>query len=130
MRLEQVRYQLTYTNLFEQVPYWTTPEDTTKIIPSFGFIAAGLEGAKVRDFNSTTIFHIAEDLALSVGIRNGQNNMTARRVLVIELDATGAQPYFEANAANGWYERAHAAITKSFVELTDPSIQKQYWIPK
>jgi len=129
-RLEQVRYQMTYTNIFEQVPYWTGPEDTQKIVPSFAFVESGLKDAKVRDFNSTAVFQIRQDLALSISIRNGTNQITERRVLVIELDASGSFPYLETKEADDWYRQAHAAIIDSFTSFTSQNIQNQYWFPK
>lgn len=129
-RLDQVRYQLTYTNLFEQVPYWSNPDDTKKIVPAFNFLTPGIENAKVKDFNSVTISQISEDLSLGISVRNGTNNATKRPVFVIELDAFGSHPYFELNTADGWYDRAHSIIVESFVSLTNTEIQKKYWIAK
>lgn len=129
-KLDQVRYQLTYTNIFEQVPYWSEPDDTKKIVPGFNFIPSGIENAKVRDFNFTTISEISEDLSLSISIRNGTNNATKRAVFVIELDSFGSHQFFESSKADKWYGRAHSAIVNSFVSLTDSEIQNKYWIPR
>jgi len=129
-KIEQAKYQLNYVNLFEDVPYWSGLEDITKILPSFAFINPGLKGARLKDLNSTTIFQLEEDLSLSVATRNGLNNDTGKMVLILELEASGTHPRFEAEKADGWYLRAHAAISESFVALTDRQIQEQYWIPK
>jgi uncharacterized protein (TIGR04255 family) len=129
-KIEQAKYQLTYVNLFEGVPYWSGPEDTPKIVPSFAFVNPGLKSAKPKDFTSTTIFQVEDDLSLSVAARNGLNNVTGKMVLVLELEASGTHPRVEAEKADGWYQRAHTAISESFVALTDPQIQEQYWIPK
>jgi hypothetical protein len=63
-KIEQAKYQLTYVNLFEDVPYWSGLEDTPKIFPSFAFINPGLKDAKPRDLNSTTIFQVEDDLVI------------------------------------------------------------------
>jgi uncharacterized protein (TIGR04255 family) len=129
-KIEQVKYQLTYVNLFEDVPYWSGLEDIPKILPSFVFINPGLKGARPKDINSTTIFQLEDDLSLSVAIRNGLNNDTGKMVLILEVEASGTHPRFEAAKADVWYLRAHAAISESFVALTDRQIQEQYWISK
>jgi uncharacterized protein (TIGR04255 family) len=129
-RIEQAKYQLSYVNLFEDVPYWSGPEDVPKILPSFAFINPGLKGAKPKDLNSITIFQIEDDLSLSVATRNGVNNATGKMVLILELEASGTHPRFEVEKADGWYHRAHTAISESFVALTNRQIQDQYWIPK
>ena len=49
---------------------------------------------------------------------------------MVELDASGSYPHFEIEVADGWYDRAHAAIVEGFISLIDPDIQKKYWIPK
>jgi uncharacterized protein (TIGR04255 family) len=129
-KIEQAKHQLTYVNLFEDVPYWSGPEDTRKIVPSFAFINPGLKGAKPKDFNSVTIFQIENDLLLSVAARNAVNSSTGKIVLVLELEASGTHPRFEAEKADAWYHRAHIAISESFVALTDRQIQEEYWIRK
>jgi len=129
-KIEQVKYQLNYVNLFEGVPYWLAPEETPKIIPSFAFVNPGLQGAKPKDFNHTTIFQAEDDLLLNVVVRNALNNVSGKKVLVLEFEVSGTHPRFEVERADEWYQRAHTAITESFVALTDPNIQEQYWIPK
>jgi uncharacterized protein (TIGR04255 family) len=129
-KIEQAKYQLNYVNLFEDAPYWSGPEDTPKIVPSFAFPNPGLKSVKPKDFNSTTTYQVEDDLLLSVATRNGLNNTTGRMALVLELEASGTHPRFEAEKANEWYQRAHTAISESFVALTDRQIQEQYWIPK
>jgi uncharacterized protein (TIGR04255 family) len=129
-KIEPAKLQLTYVNLFENVPYWSGPQDTPKIVPSFGFINPGSKVAKPKDFNSTTIFQIEDDLLLSVTVRNGLNNSTGKMVLVLELEASGTHPRFETEKADAWYHRAHIAISESFVALTDRQIQEEYWIRK
>lgn len=129
-KIEQPKYQLNYVNVFEEVPYWSGPEDTPKIVPSFAFVNPGLKSAKPKDFNSATIFQVEDDLLLSVAARNGLNNTTGKMALVLELEASGIHPRFEAEKANAWYQRAHAAISETFVALTDRQIQEQYWMPK
>jgi uncharacterized protein (TIGR04255 family) len=129
-KIEQVKYELTYVNLFEDVPYWSGFEDTQRVIPSFAPIDSGLKNAKAKDFNYTTIFQLAEDLSLNLAIRNGLNNTTNRPVLALNLEATGTHARFEVEKADGWYPRAHAAISECFVAVTNRQIQKEYWIPK
>ena len=48
-KIEQAKYQLTYVNLFEDVPYWSGTEDTPKLLPSFAFINLGLHSERVRN---------------------------------------------------------------------------------
>jgi len=129
-KIEQPKYQLNYVNLFEDVPYWSGPEDTPKIVPSFAFVNPGLKSAKPKDFNSTTIFQVEDDLLLSVAARNGLNSTTGKMALLLELEASGMHPRFDAEKSNAWYQRAHAAISESFVALTDRQIQENYWMPK
>jgi uncharacterized protein (TIGR04255 family) len=128
-RIEQVRYQLEYNNLFESAPYWSGPTDTARVVPSFKPLEAGVEG-KLTGFNYTTTFQLAHDLSLNHSVRNGINNQTGKPVLVLRLEATGSYQQFEANAADGWYERAHTAISESFIASTSPQIQAEYWKPK
>jgi hypothetical protein len=129
-KIEQAKYQLHYVNLFEGVLYWSGPEDTPKIIPSFTFLDPKLKGAKPKDFNFTAIFEIEEDLSLNIVARSGLNNATGNKVLVLEFEASSTHPRFEAEKADRWYQRAHTAISESFVALTDRQIQEEYWIPK
>jgi uncharacterized protein (TIGR04255 family) len=129
-KIEQAKYQLSYVNLFENVPYWLGPDDTSKIVPSFAFVDPGLKGARSKDFNSTTVFQVEDDLLLSISARNGLNTTTGKMALILELEASGTYPRFEAEKADAWYQRAHAVISESFVTLTDRQIQEQYWIPK
>jgi uncharacterized protein (TIGR04255 family) len=129
-KVEQVKFELNYSNLFESVPYWSGFEDTSKVIPSFVPMTSGLKNAKATDFSYTTKFRIDEDLLLNIAVRNGVNNATNKPVLALGFEATGTHPQFETEKADDWYARAHAAISECFVAVTDKQIQEQYWMPK
>ena len=48
-KIEQAKYQLSYVNLFENVPYWLGPDDTSKIVPSFALPSASVPNVFALD---------------------------------------------------------------------------------
>ncbi len=122
--------ELSYINILERCEYWVGPQDTAKVIPSFSILNPGMEDLHPPVFNCNFTYGVSADTQLHIGIRNGiKDQQQDAPVLLFEIKAFGRLGQVEKPRADEWFERAHAAIIKCFLEMTSPDIQKRFWKP-
>jgi uncharacterized protein (TIGR04255 family) len=122
--------ELTYINTVEACDFWTGPQDTGNVIPSFYVLDLGLGSDEFPAFNFSQVHALESDLQLRVTVRNA--HATAKPdlpVLVFEIRAAGRLGQVGKAEADAWYERAHDAIISCFIGMTDKDIQTKYWKP-
>ena len=123
--------ELAYVNTLERCEYWSGPQDTMKVIPSFSIMHSGIDASESLWFNRQDAYEVSSGLQLNIGIRSGvvreqQQNTPA---LVFEIKAGGRPGRVEKPKADRWFERAHDAITQCFLGITSRDIQDHYWKP-
>lgn len=124
------RCELVYINTLETSEFWTGPQNTTNVIPSFSILDFGISNAEVQGFNCNYIYTVQTDLQINVGIRAVTNaQQPGTPVLIFEIRAIGRLGRVAKPATDDWFVRAHAAIKSCFVGMTSPGIQNRYWKP-
>lgn len=122
--------ELNYVNALECCEFWSDPQETTTIIPSFSILKPGINFSDSPDFNCNYAYKITNDLQLNINIRSG---VAAQQqdvpVLIFEIKASGRVGQITKPGTDEWFERAHDAIIECFVGMTSPDIQKRYWKP-
>ena len=120
--------ELVYINALDRCEYWTGPQDTTKIIPSFSILAPGIDASESPEFNCNFAYRISTDLQLNIGIRIGiRAQQQDSPVLVFEIKASGRVGQIAKPGTDEWFERAHDAIIKCFLDMTSRNIQNRFW---
>ena len=125
--------ELTYINTIQPCEYWSGPEDTSHVLPSFSVPAPGVETINSPSFNCTYAFIVTPDLQLRVTIRNAVSTAKPAKpeepVLIIGIGASGRLGQATKSEADPWFDRAHEAIIDCFVGMTNEEIQHKYWKP-
>lgn len=119
--------ELSYINAINDCEYWSTPQDTTKVIPSFSIIEPGIEVSGTPGFNSDFVFDVTEDIQLNIGIRAGVQSDVP--TLILEVRARGTLGQVAKPRADEWFDRAHDTIEKCFLSMTASDIQTRFWKP-
>ena len=122
--------ELTYINSIKQCEFWSGPQDTMNVIPSFSILSLDAQGAGPLNFNCQYETRIEADMALNIGIRSGATTQSPDiPVLIFEIKAGGRLAMATKSLADDWFERAHDTINSCFVNMTSEDIQSRYWQP-
>ena len=122
--------ELNYVNALERCEFWSGPQETATIIPSFSILEPGINFSDSPDFNCNYAYRITTDLQLNINIRNVVKDQQQNElVLIFEIKASGRVGQIAKSGTDEWFERAHNAIIECFVGMTSPDIQKRYWKP-
>jgi len=122
--------ELNYINVIDCCEYWEGPQDTPKIIPSFSMLNPNIDDLDFLGFNCNFGYRLSSDLQINIGIRSGfRTQQQDRPVLIFEIKTSGRLGQIEKPEADEWFERAHDAIIKCFLSITDTDIQNRFWQP-
>ena len=122
--------ELTYINSIKQCEFWSGPQDTMNVIPSFSILSLGAEAAGRLNFNCQYETSIEADLALNIGIRSGATTQSPDKpVLIFEIKASGRLVQATKSLADDWFEHAHDTIASCFMNMTSQDIRNRYWQP-
>ena len=122
--------ELTYVNVLERCEFWTGPQDTTKVIPSFSIPAPGIDVSESPGFNCNFTYSVSTDLQLNIGIRSAVKTQQQNApVLIFEIKTSVRFERVAKSRADEWFERAHDTIIKSFLGMTSRDIQDRLWKP-
>ena len=122
--------QLTYINVIKRCEFWSGPEDTRNVIPSFSVPDPGVIFQNAPAFDCNYIFDLPPDLQLLVKVRNvvvSPKSDEAEPVLIMEIQANGRLGKASKLETDPWFDRAHEAINKCFIGITNTEIQQQHW---
>ena len=124
------RCELVYINTLEAFEFWTGPQDTTNVIPSFSILDLGIGDAEAQGFYCNYIYTVQTDLQINIGIRAVTNaQQPGSPVLLFEIRAIGQFEQVAKPATDDWFVRAHGAIKSCFLGMTSSEIQNRYWKP-
>jgi uncharacterized protein (TIGR04255 family) len=119
-----------YINVITPCAYWSSLDDTVKVIPSFSFPYTLGRSIGQQDFQQIAMEQMSHEVSLTTTIRSARLASDASKpVLVIELRAVGPVDSADPTSLGAWLEQAHERIVSSFMILTDPHIQQSYWVP-
>ncbi len=125
--------QLSYINVIRRCEFWSGPEDTQNIIPSLSVPNPRIAFTNPPSFNCTYMFEMSHDLQLVLSTRNvvvSQNPDEHEPLLIIEIHANGRLGKASKQQTDSWFDHAHEAVNKCFIEVTDQQIQQRHWKPK
>ncbi len=120
--------ELTYINALEPSEFWSGPQDTANVIPSFSILDPDINAFELAGFNCNYAYKIATDLQLNVGICAA--TMTQQPevpVLILEIKASGRLGKVGKPATDEWFKHAHDHIKRCFVGMTSAEIQHRFW---
>ena len=120
--------ELTYVNTVEQCEYWTGPDDTSTVVPSFSTIEQiGREGPS-NDFSHMYRYECSSKDEVQIAIRSArQRSNPDITALILQLEFTSDTLNRTRDEAVTWFPGAHRQISEIFAGITNPRIRQQYW---
>jgi uncharacterized protein (TIGR04255 family) len=125
------KYELTYINLLDPKYGYDKPSKLATIMPlSTGLFDVETDDRRLAGLEATTTYRINPTLLINMVIRLGQKSDTKEPVAMLELKAYGAPNDLSLDGARAWYDSAHDATYKLFLDVTDKQIQQTLWRPR
>jgi uncharacterized protein (TIGR04255 family) len=124
------RCELTYVNLIVPNELFASPAQLVNVLPS----AASLYDLQTEErhlvaMNSTVVYRVSPILLVDLAIRLGRRSDTNEPALGLELKAHGVPTDLSLESARAWYDAAHDATYKLFLEATAQAVQEKIWKP-
>ena len=121
------RCALTYIDIIEQSEYWSGPDDTAKVVPSFSSLE-GIGSPIGFEFNHSNRYRFSPQDELQIGIRTVRQRQNPEMAgLLLQFEVTGGTTGKSRGELSEWFMQAHGTITDVFLGITDQTIRKEYW---
>ena len=120
--------ELSYVDTIEQCDYWRGPGDTRYVFPYFANLLPSIDDASDFAFDCSYACPVREDLAISVRLRTMVDTPPSEQsVLALEMKASTRFGGVHKTETEDWFQQAHDAILKHFMEMTNPEVQRKHW---
>jgi uncharacterized protein (TIGR04255 family) len=124
-------HELTYINMLNSKHGYEQPSQLANIIPlTSGWFQADTDDRRLTGLNTSVTFRITPTLHIDLAIKLGHHTETKEPLAMLELKAHGAQDHLSLDGARAWYDSAHDATYKLFLDITDKTIQENLWRPR
>jgi len=125
------RCELTYINLIGRNETFASPADLMNVIPpTASLYDIQTDDRKLAGLNATITYGLNPTLLVDLAIRLGNRLDTKELVAMLELKAHGVPSDLSLDGARAWYDSAHEATYKLFLDATDKKVQKTIWKPR
>ena|SRR5271157_5991502 len=125
------RCELTYVNLITPNETFTSLAQITNVIPSTASLCdIQTDDRKLTGLNATVTYQVNPTLLIDLAIRLGHRLPTKEVAAILELKAHGVPSDLSLDGARAWYDSAHNATYKLFLDATDKKVQKTIWKPR
>jgi uncharacterized protein (TIGR04255 family) len=125
------RCELNYINVIQQNEFFAAPSDIKSVLPSLsglGDLAAA--DRELTGLNAVISHRVNPNLFVDLTIRLGRRVDSGELALGLELKAHGAPTDLSLDGARAWYESAHDATYKLFLDATSKELQEKLWKPR
>jgi uncharacterized protein (TIGR04255 family) len=124
------RCELTYINIITPNEIFTSPGQLVNVLPSIASLyQLQTQDRQFAGMNATVTYRVNPTLLIDLAIRLGRRADTNEPAVGLELKAHGVPPDLSLEAARAWYDAAHDATYKLFLEATAPAVQETIWKP-
>lgn len=121
------RCALTYIDIIEMSDYWSGPNDTANVVPSFSSLE-GIGGATGFEFNHNNRYRFSSEDELQIGMRTvRQRHNPEVAGLLLQFEMSGDTTGKSRGDLTVWFMQAHQTITDVFLDITNETIRKEYW---
>jgi uncharacterized protein (TIGR04255 family) len=123
--------ELTYINIISPSEFFANPAQLPNVLPPI----AGLSDLQTDDrqfigINATTTYRVNPTLRIDLTIKLGRRtDDTQEIVAILELKAHGVPIDLSLEGARSWYDSAHEATYKMFLDATAKQVQERIWKP-
>ena len=120
--------ELSYVDTIEQCDYWRGPIDTQYVFPCFSNLLSSIDAVSDLTFDCSYGYLVGEDLTISVRMQTmADTQQSNQSVLALEMKANTRFGGVHKTETDDWFQYAHDAILKYFVEMTNEEVQREHW---
>jgi uncharacterized protein (TIGR04255 family) len=125
------RCELTYVNIITPNEIFTSSAQLVNVLPPIASLyQLQTQDRQFAGMNSTVTYRVNSNLLIDLAIRLGRRADTNEPAVGLELKAHGVPTDLSLDAARAWYDAAHDATYKLFLEATAPAMQEKIWKPR
>jgi uncharacterized protein (TIGR04255 family) len=125
------RCELGYVNLITPNEFFPDVTRVAAVLPSLSSLEnLAANGRTLTGLNATITYRLTPNLAVDLTIRLGRRADTDEVALVLDLKAHGAPSDLSVQGAREWYESAHNATYRLFLDATAKDLQEKIWKPR
>ena len=122
------RCELNYINVISTNEIFANPAQLMNVLPPITNLSAlQTDDRRMIEMNTTVTYQMNENLNISMNIRLGRRTDTNELAAILDLKAHGA-PSVSFEELRSWYDSAHEAVHKMFLDATSPEA-KEIWRP-
>ena len=125
------RCELTYINIISPNEFFTAPAQLMNILPPIaGLSDIQADDRKLVGMTTTATYLVNPTLQIDLAIRLGRRtDDTKELIAILELKAHGVPSDLSLNETRSWYDSAHEATYKMFLDATAKQVQELIWKP-
>jgi uncharacterized protein (TIGR04255 family) len=125
------RCELTYVNLITPNELFSTPAQFRNVLPATASLYdIQTDDRQLAGLNATVTYRVDSTLLIDLAIRFGRRADTRELAVGLELKAHGVPNDLSIDGARAWYDVAHDATYKLFLDATAKEIQERIWKPQ
>jgi uncharacterized protein (TIGR04255 family) len=125
------RCELTYVNIIVPNEFFANPAELVNVLPpTASLYELQTEDRQLAGMNSTVVYRVSPTLLVDLAIRLGRRSDTNEPALGLELKAHGVPSDLSLEGARGWYDAAHDATYRLFLDATAQAVQEKIWKPR
>jgi uncharacterized protein (TIGR04255 family) len=125
------RCELGYVNFIAPNEFFPDVTRAAAVLPSLSSLESlAANGRTLNGLNATITYVLTPNLAVDLTIRLGRRADTNEVALVLDIKAHGAPSDLSVQGAREWYESAHDATYKLFLDATAQELQEKIWKPR
>ena len=124
------RCELTYINVIPPNEVFANPAQLMNVLPPIASLYdIQTDNRQMAGINATVNYRVNPTLMIDLAIKLGRRLDTNELVAILEIKAHGAPSDLSLEGARSWYDLAHEAIYKMFLDATSKKVQEQIWKP-
>jgi uncharacterized protein (TIGR04255 family) len=125
------RCELNYINLITPNEMFANQGQLVNVLPPVaGFYDIQTHDRHLVGLNATVSYQVGPTLHIDLAIRSGRRADTGEPAAVLDIKAHGVPADLSLYAAHLWYDSAHDATYKLFLEATAKQVQETIWKPR
>jgi uncharacterized protein (TIGR04255 family) len=125
------RCELTYVNVITPNEFFSSTAEYARVLPPVASLYdLQSEGRELAGMIGTVTYRVNPSLFIDLGFRLGQRAETREVAVSLELKAHGVPSDLSLKEARGWFDAAHDATYKLFLDATSKEMQERIWRPR
>ncbi len=125
------RCELTYVNLIPPNEIFANEGQLLKVLPpAASFYDIQTNDRQFVGLNATAVYRVNPSLQIDLALRLGRRPEINEPALALELKAYGVPSDLSLDGARAWYDSAHDATYKLFLDATAKQVQETIWKPR